>query len=590
MRGRIAVLKRDRCHPKRCSKECFRFCPMVRTGDETITFGEDGKPIISEILCEGCGICVKRCPFKAIMILGIPTELEEEGTHRYGPNGFILYGLPVPREGRVTGLLGPNGTGKSTVIRILSGEIVPNLGRGEDVSWEDVLKRYAGSELHDYFKRLRDGELRCATKPQYVDAIPRVFSGRVGALLERTDEKGLMNEYASILGIDKILDREIGTLSGGELQRVALTACISRDADIYFLDEVTPYLDIHQRINVKNLIQQLAETSTVFLVEHDLAILDSMADVIHIAYGVPSAYGVITQPKGVRIGINEYLNGHLVKENIRIRDKPIVFETHLPREDLGGNRFIEYGGFEVRYDGFRLEADGGTLYEGEVMGIVGENSIGKSTFVKVLAGEISPDRGDPGVDIRISYKPQYIRAEEEITVRELLASLTDEIETPYYRNEILRPLQLEDILDSSLTSLSGGELQRTAIAATLTRDADLYIFDEPSAHLDVEQRMQATRVMRRFVENNSLSAMVVDHDIYMIDLLSDRLLVFEGEPGVWGRAKGPFSMRDGMNRFLRMIDTTFRRDESGRPRINKPDSKLDREQKARGEYYYPVEG
>ncbi|VUT27749.1 MAG: Cobalamin import ATP-binding protein BtuD [Candidatus Syntrophoarchaeum sp. GoM_oil] len=591
MRTRIAILKQDRCHPGRCSKECYRYCPMVRTGDETISFDEkSGKAIISEILCEGCGICVKRCPFNAIMIIGLPEELEGMETHRYGPNGFVLYGLPIPREGRVTGLLGQNGIGKSTVVKILSGDIRPNLGRGEEVVWDEILKRYAGSELLDYFKRLRDGEIRSAAKPQYVDQIPKVFQGTVGMLLERTDEKGLMNEYVSILGIDELLDREIETLSGGELQRVAITACISRDVDIYFLDELTPYLDIHQRINVTNLIQQLAEDSTVFVVEHDLAILDSMAEVIHIAYGVPAAYGVITPLKGVRVGINEYLRGHLVKENIRIRGKPIRFEIHLPREDLGGSPYIKYSGFGVKYDGFTLDADGGTLFEGEVMGIVGENSIGKSTFVKVLAGVIEPSNGNPGIDIKISYKPQYIKADEDISAGELLASLTDDFNTGHYRSEILKPLQLEDILDSSILSLSGGELQRTAIAATLSREADLYIFDEPSAHLDVEQRMLATKVIRRFVENKGLCAMVVDHDIYMIDLLADRLLVFDGEPGRWGKAMGPFSMREGMNRFLERIKTTFRRDEGGRPRINKLDSKLDREQKMKGEYYYVRDG
>ena len=147
---RIAILNKDRCQPRRCSKECEKYCPRVRTGDETIVFGESGKPAISEELCVGCGICINKCPFKAIMIIGLPETLEEP-THRYGSNGFVLFGLPVPRVGKVTGILGPNGVGKSTSVQILSGALIPNFGQGK-VDWDTVLEHYAGTALHDYFK------------------------------------------------------------------------------------------------------------------------------------------------------------------------------------------------------------------------------------------------------------------------------------------------------------------------------------------------------------------------------------------------------------------------------------------------------
>jgi len=148
-------------------------------------------------------------------------------------------------------------------------------------------------------------------------------------------------------------------------------------------------------------------------------------------------------------------------------------------------------------------------------------------------------------------------------------------------------MQIQRLMDCNVNELSGGELQRVAIAACLGKDADMFILDEPSAHLDVEQRTMATKVIKRFAENNDVTMLVIDHDIYMIDLLSDRLLVFDGEPGVRGEVHGPFEMREGMNRFLSNLDITFRRDEeTRRPRVNKPESNLDREQKSIGEYYY----
>ena len=212
---RLAVLDRDRCQPRLCDFQCIKFCPRVRTGDETIVVGEDGKPVISEELCAGCGICVKRCPFDSIIIIGLPEALEEP-THRYGKNGFALYGLPVPATGKVTGILGPNGIGKSTAINILSGTLKPNLGKGR-IGWEEILDYYAGSTLHEYLEGVSQKKIKTSQKPQYVDMIPKKFKGKVRELLSKTDERGILNELVKKLDIEGILDRSIEELSGGEL-------------------------------------------------------------------------------------------------------------------------------------------------------------------------------------------------------------------------------------------------------------------------------------------------------------------------------------------------------------------------------------
>lgn len=583
---RIAILNKDRCQPRRCSKECEKYCPRVRTGDETIVFEENGKPFISEELCVGCGICIHKCPFKAIMIIGLPESLEEP-THRYGQNGFVLFGLPIPRVGKVTGILGPNGIGKSTAVQILSGALIPNFGQ-EKGDWDTVLEHYAGTALYDYFKALTDGKIRVSQKPQYVDLIPKAFKGKTSELLEKTDERGVLSELIDYLDLRSVVDRKISELSGGELQRVAIAACAARDAQFYFFDEISPYLDIYQRINVARLVQKLSKDRAVLVVEHDLAILDMLADVAHIAYGEPAGFGVVTLPKSVRVGINQYLKGYLPEENIRIRPEAIKFEVHPPREDHQIKSMVTFNGFAKKFgEGFSLKATGGSLREGEVLGIVGPNGIGKSTFVKILAGEIKPEEGDPGIEVKISYKPQYIKADTPVSVQDFLRGITKRFGTSYYEVEISNPLQLEKIYDSLLTDLSGGELQRVAIAACLSQEAELYILDEPSAHLDVEQRSMVTRVLNRFAENNQKTALVVDHDIYMIDMLSQRLMVFEGKPSVYGEAHGPFSMETGMNKFLKNLGITFRRDEeTRRPRVNNLGSRLDREQKESGNYYY----
>jgi ATP-binding cassette subfamily E protein 1 len=583
---RIAIINRDRCQPRKCSKECEYFCPPVRTGDETIVF-DDGKPLITENLCVGCGICVRKCPFKAINITNLPEEMEDP-VHRYGPNGFALYGLPVPVNGRVTGLLGPNGIGKSTAVSILSGVLRPNLGK--DASWDDVFQRFSGSALGDYLKKVADKGVRTSYKPQYVDRIPKSYSGKVNGLLEKTDERGALSHLVARLSLEGLLEREISSLSGGELQRVAIAAAAARDASFYFFDEISPYLDIYQRINVARILQDLAKDRAVMVVEHDLALLDLLAENVHLIYGVPGAYGVITRPKGVRVGINQYLHGNLPEENVRFRDTSINFEVHAPRLEKEIPSLIAYDAFAVQYSSFTLRAEPGIIRRGEVVGILGPNGIGKSTYIKILAGVEKPTVGSFESQLKVSYKPQYLKADSDVTVQGLLRGVTHDFDSSYYQTEILRPMGLEMLMDQALTELSGGELQRVAITACLSRPADIYLLDEPSAHLDVEQRMMAAKVMRRFAESSEKTVLVVDHDIYLIDLLAERVMVFEGQPGLLGIAHRPLEMREGMNSFLKAINITFRRDEeTKRPRVNKPDSRLDRSQKEQGEYYYPVE-
>lgn len=587
---RIAIVHKDRCHSRKCGTECIIYCPRVRTGDETVIIGEDGKAQVSEELCVGCGICIKKCPFDAIDIVSLPEELEHP-THRYGKNGFALYGLPVPVEGKVTGILGANGIGKSTAIKILAGQLRPNLGNFDsEVAWEEILKRYTGTELFDYLQTVSKKSLKIATKPQYIDFIPKVFSGTVAALLKTTDERGKLDGIIPLLKLDAILDHDIATLSGGELQRVAIAACLAREADLYFLDEITPFLDIYQRIAAAKLIRDLAAERPVVIVEHDLAILDMLADTVHVGYGKPAVFGIITRPKGVRVGINQYLEGFLAEENVRFRDTQVVFEKRAHEKGSHREDLFLIPAMTKKYDTFQLTVGGGTVRAGEVLGIVGANGMGKSTFAKLLAGVETPTTGSLETTLKISYKPQYIKADTSDTVEMYLRQCTNKFDSSIFQHEIIEALTLTPILQSPVDSLSGGELQRVAIAGCLSRDADLYILDEPSAHLDVEQRVRITRMIKRHAEGKEVGIMVIDHDIYVIDMISERILVFDGEPGVRGTASGPFPMREGMNRFLHELDVTFRRDQSGRPRINKPDSFLDREQKSLGEYYYYSQG
>src|SRR3989304_201067 len=144
---RIAVMDYEKCKPKKCNQLCIKFCPMVRSRLEAIRF-ENNKIVLSEKLCSGCGICVKKCPFKSISIVNLPDELEKDCSYRFGENSFKLFRLPTPSPGLVLGLLGQNGTGKTTTLKILSGDTKINLGNYQNPpNWNEIIQHFKGSTL-----------------------------------------------------------------------------------------------------------------------------------------------------------------------------------------------------------------------------------------------------------------------------------------------------------------------------------------------------------------------------------------------------------------------------------------------------------
>ncbi|VVB60121.1 Trehalose/maltose import ATP-binding protein MalK [uncultured archaeon] len=584
MPKRIAVIDREKCRPDKCDKPCIRFCPRVRTGDETV-FEKNGKVYIAEELCVGCGICTKKCPKNAITIINIEQELSDP-IHQYGKNSFRLYGLPIPEKGKVVGLLGANGIGKTTALQILSGNLKPNLGNfDKGVEWDEIIAKFKGSILMTYLKDLRDKKIRAVYKPQQVDKIPASINGKVSDLLK--DERKVLADIAKKLEIESILLRNIADLSGGELQRVAIAAAICKDADFYYFDEPSSFLDVRHRVIVAKAIKELAAEKAVLVVEHDLATLDILADIVHLVYGHAGVYGIISAPYHSLRGINTYLDGFIREENIRFRQEALDFRT-AGQIFKGKYSVVSYPEFRKKFmdSGFSLKVDAGSLMAGEIVGVFGANALGKTTFAKMLAGEVKPDNVDFAETVRIAYKPQYLKSDFSGTVGELLSGSVKKFLSQEFKMEILRPLELEGLLDNRVASLSGGELQRVAIAICLGQDVEFYLLDEPSAYLDVEQRVKFAKMMRKFVEANQKTCMIIDHDMLLLHYVSDRSIIFFGKAAIEGHANAPKALKEGMNEFLKDLNITFRREtESGRPRANKPDSQKDTKQKEKGVYY-----
>jgi len=578
---RIAVVDNKKLKDLQQKKHIQSLCPVNRAGTECIGIEKDGKLTIDEITCIGCGICVKAAP-EAIKIINLPEILDKAPIHRYGENKFALFSLPTPLFGRVVGILGVNGIGKSTSIQILAGILKPNLGQDKETSYEDMISFFKGTEMQLFFEKAKKKKIKISYKPQQIELIAKTHKGKVMELLKKVDEKDKLDIIAEELDLKNILNNDIDKLSGGELQRVAIAATVLKNGNLCIFDEPSSYLDIKQRINVSKFIKSLANESTsVMVVEHDLIIFDYISELAHIMYGSEDVYGAVSGVKPTKNAINVYLSGYLKEENIRFRDKQVKFEERKPFVKKQGLEMISWDSLAKKLGNFSLKTGRGSIGKGEVIGILGENGIGKTTFVKLLAGEIKNDSGTLNENVEVSYKPQYLEATEEL----VMAFLKDAINN--HTNQLINPLNIKPLYLKKLNELSGGELQRVMVANCLGKDADLYLLDEPSAYLDVEQRLIVSKVIRDFMELKGSSVLIVDHDLLFLDYLSDKLMVFDGIPAKSGIVTGPFAMEEGMNIFLKKLNITLRRDkESLMPRVNKPDSKLDREQKDKGKYYY----
>uniref|UniRef100_A0A3B4YZB3 ATP binding cassette subfamily E member 1 n=1 Tax=Stegastes partitus TaxID=144197 RepID=A0A3B4YZB3_9TELE len=422
---RIAIVNHDKCKPKKCRQECKKSCPVVRMGKLCIEVTPQSKIAwISESLCIGCGICIKKCPFGALSIVNLPSNLEKETTHRYCANSFKLHRLPIPRPGEVLGLVGTNGIGKSTALKILAGKQKPNLGKYDNPpDWQEILTYFRGSELQNYFTKILEDDLRAIVKPQYVDQIPKTVKGSVGAILSRKDDTDTQDIVCDQLDLSHLRERNVEDLSGGELQRFACAVVCIQRADI-------------------------------------------------------------------------------------------------------------------------------------------------------------PDREGQGYDCVCVCVQGSVRALLHEKIR-------DAYTHPQFITDVMKPLQIESIIDQDVQNLSGGELQRVALTLCLGKPADVYLIDEPSAYLDSEQRLMAARVIKRYILHAKKTAFVVEHDFIMATYLADRVIVFDGIPSKKTSANTPQSLLAGMNRFLSLLEITFRRDPNNfRPRINKLNSIKDTEQKKSGNYFF----
>jgi len=484
-------------------------------------------------------------------------------------------------RGRRVALVGVNGAGKSTLLKLLAGQFLPV--EGKVVQARDLRMGYLEQDpafdkthtISDYIfhsdnkqqQLIREYENLLENDPNNTKAIDKVTE-------EISNHNAWEYEYKikTILGRLDIhhLNQKIDTLSGGQRKRLALARLLIEEPDVYLLDEPTNHLDIDTIEWLEKLLTEGA--NTIVMVTHDRYFLDNVCnEILELDNGkiIPynGNYAHYLEKKAEREAESEaqfQKNSNLLRKELEwMRRQPqargtkskaridAYYDLEEKTKNAGakgkvelsvktsrqGNKILELHHLYKAFNGHSLVADFNYVFKkGDRIGLAGKNGSGKSTLLNMITGNLHPDKGEivPGETTVMGYFHQSgMSFKEDERVIDVVKNVAEfitmadgkTISASALLNLFLFPPKKQH---GFIANLSGGEKKRLQLLQILMKNPNFLILDEPTNDLDID----TLNVLEEFLTNFTGVLMLVSHDRYLLDKLTEQLFIMEGDGNV----------------------------------------------------------
>lgn len=480
------------------------------------------------------------------------------------------------------GFIGRNGTGKSTIFKIIEGSETQDSGHvfiNSSIGYLSQIPDYPNKTVMDViylaFKdvseisiRLRELEHQMGFSNQNMDILMKKY-GNLMEEFERKDGYNIQTKIDKVisgLNIDSnLLEHEFDSLSGGEKTKIMLAKLLLEEPKILLLDEPTNHLDLGALEWLETFLKNFK--GTVLIVSHDRYFLDKVVNkVIELTpdgveeYNGNYSYYVIEKERRYLSNLKSYLTqqqqidrmqeqvdrflssnseglhrkAHEIErriERIEKLDKPIFqrksMAMSLEMQHRSGNRVVEFDSLSYGFDNFLFEGINGEIFYKDSIGIIGKNGCGKSTLIKLLLGQLLPIDGiiKTGSNLSIGYLDQNMNfSDENSTVLDYYIKAND-VSIQQARNALAKMLFTGNDVFKKIKNLSGGERSRPKLATIMCQKPNFLVLDEPTNHLDLNSR----EVLENQLIDFAGTILFVSHDRYFLNKLATKIWLINNQ-------------------------------------------------------------